>query len=148
MDQIFMLHCDPTVDVGRIGLREGPLTGAADRLEVRLLAERKYLAAVGEHLVDGEIEALVSLLHLRPVERAASAVHADAPARRALAGGMLDALLEHEHAAVLELPTRRRVLNPRQGAVHLTVSSRPNRTDMTSRTWARPATSFSTTVSF
>ncbi len=31
-----MLHCDPTVDVGQIGLREGPLTGAADALDVRL----------------------------------------------------------------------------------------------------------------
>jgi len=36
VQQIFMLHCDPTVDVGRLGLREGPVTGAADRLEVRL----------------------------------------------------------------------------------------------------------------
>ncbi len=34
--QIFMLHCDPTVDVGSIGLREGPVTGAADALGVRL----------------------------------------------------------------------------------------------------------------
>ena len=34
--RIFMLHCDPTIDVGRIGLREGPLTGAADALDVRL----------------------------------------------------------------------------------------------------------------
>ena len=38
--------------------------------------------------------------------------------------------------------------DPRQGAVHRTVSSRPNRTDMSSRTWAWPASSFSTTVSF
>ncbi len=34
--RIFMLHCDPGLDVGRIGLREGPLTGAADSLEVVL----------------------------------------------------------------------------------------------------------------
>jgi len=34
VEKIFMLHCDPTVDVGRLGLREGPVTGAADRLEV------------------------------------------------------------------------------------------------------------------
>ncbi len=32
----FSLHCDPTVDVGQVGLREGALTGAADRVEVRL----------------------------------------------------------------------------------------------------------------
>ena len=36
VEQIFMLHCDPTVDVGKLGLREGPVTGAADRLEVSL----------------------------------------------------------------------------------------------------------------
>ncbi|GGF40758.1 amidohydrolase [Marmoricola endophyticus] len=33
---IFTVHCDPGVDVGSIGLREGPITGAADALEVRL----------------------------------------------------------------------------------------------------------------
>ena len=33
---VFGLHCDPTIDVGEIGLREGPLTGAADSLTVRL----------------------------------------------------------------------------------------------------------------
>jgi amidohydrolase len=33
---IFMLHCDPTVDVGSIGLREGPVTGAADAIDVML----------------------------------------------------------------------------------------------------------------
>ncbi len=36
VERIFMLHCDPALDVGRIGLREGPLTGAADSLEVVL----------------------------------------------------------------------------------------------------------------
>ena len=36
---IFMLHCDPTVDVGVLGLRDGPLTGAADSLEVRLTGQ-------------------------------------------------------------------------------------------------------------
>ena len=34
--QVFGLHCDPSLDVGRLGLREGPLTGAADSLFVRL----------------------------------------------------------------------------------------------------------------
>ncbi len=32
----FGLHCDPGLDVGHVGLRVGPLTGAADALEVRL----------------------------------------------------------------------------------------------------------------
>jgi amidohydrolase len=33
---VFGLHCDPTLDVGEVGLRVGPLTGAADSLRVRL----------------------------------------------------------------------------------------------------------------
>ncbi|MFL6024234.1 MAG: amidohydrolase, partial [Marmoricola sp.] len=36
VSNIFGLHCDPGVDVGSLGLREGPLTGAADSLDVRL----------------------------------------------------------------------------------------------------------------
>ncbi|MCW2795978.1 amidohydrolase [Nocardioides sp.] len=36
VDRIFALHCDPAVDVGQVGLRLGPLTSAADKLEVRL----------------------------------------------------------------------------------------------------------------
>jgi amidohydrolase len=36
VEHVFGLHCDPSLDVGRIGLREGPLTGAADALTVRL----------------------------------------------------------------------------------------------------------------
>ncbi len=36
VSHVFCLHCDPGLDVGRVGLREGPLTGAADALSVRL----------------------------------------------------------------------------------------------------------------
>ncbi len=36
VDRIFALHCDPGVDVGRVGLRAGALTSAADKIEVRL----------------------------------------------------------------------------------------------------------------
>ncbi|MDP3894840.1 amidohydrolase [Nocardioides sp.] len=36
VERIFGLHCDPSLDVGQVGLREGPLTGAADALDVRL----------------------------------------------------------------------------------------------------------------
>lgn len=39
VDRIFCLHCDPTVDVGNVGLREGPLTGAADALDVHLVGK-------------------------------------------------------------------------------------------------------------
>ncbi len=36
VSRIFGLHVDPTLDVGTVGLREGPLTGAADHLDVLL----------------------------------------------------------------------------------------------------------------
>jgi len=36
VSRIFCLHCDPSLDVGHIGMREGPITGAADSLAIRL----------------------------------------------------------------------------------------------------------------
>ncbi|HET6562696.1 MAG TPA: amidohydrolase [Marmoricola sp.] len=33
----FGLHCDPSLDVGRVGLRVGPITGAADSVRIRLI---------------------------------------------------------------------------------------------------------------
>ncbi len=36
VSRVFGLHCDPAIDVGVVGLREGPMTGAADALTVRL----------------------------------------------------------------------------------------------------------------
>jgi amidohydrolase len=34
--RILAVHCDPRVDAGRIGLREGPITSACDRMEIAL----------------------------------------------------------------------------------------------------------------
>ncbi len=34
--RLFGIHCDPSLDVGTVGLRAGPLTGAVDALTVRL----------------------------------------------------------------------------------------------------------------
>ena len=34
--RIFALHCDPQLASGQVGLRSGPITAAADQLEVRL----------------------------------------------------------------------------------------------------------------
>jgi amidohydrolase len=34
--QILAVHCDPKVDAGKIGLRQGPITSACDRLEIAL----------------------------------------------------------------------------------------------------------------
>ena len=36
VDQIFALHADPTLDVGQVGLRAGPITSASDQLTVRV----------------------------------------------------------------------------------------------------------------
>lgn len=36
VSRIFALHCDPTLDVGVVGIREGAITGASDRLRVVL----------------------------------------------------------------------------------------------------------------
>jgi amidohydrolase len=33
---IFTVHCDPTLDIGNVGLREGAVTGAADMVSIRL----------------------------------------------------------------------------------------------------------------
>jgi amidohydrolase len=36
VELVLALHCDPTLTVGQVGLRPGPITAAADRLVVRL----------------------------------------------------------------------------------------------------------------
>ncbi|HUK72925.1 MAG TPA: amidohydrolase [Streptosporangiaceae bacterium] len=36
VDRIFALHCDPRLDVGKIGLRAGPITAACDKIVVRV----------------------------------------------------------------------------------------------------------------
>jgi len=36
VSQIYAIHCDPSLDVGMVGLRDGALTGAADALSIRL----------------------------------------------------------------------------------------------------------------
>ena len=36
VDSIYSLHCDPSLDVGRVGLRDGPLTAATDSVTITL----------------------------------------------------------------------------------------------------------------
>jgi amidohydrolase len=36
VERILAVHCDPKVEVGRIGLRQGPITSAADKLKLTL----------------------------------------------------------------------------------------------------------------
>lgn len=36
VDSVFAIHCDPSLDVGQVGLREGPITAACDQITVSL----------------------------------------------------------------------------------------------------------------
>jgi amidohydrolase len=57
---VFGLHCDPGLDVGQVGLREGPLTGAADSLRVRLTGRGGHTSR--PHLTQDLTYALGALL--------------------------------------------------------------------------------------
>lgn len=57
---VFGLHCDPGLDVGHVGLREGPLTGAADSLTVRLTGRGGHTSR--PHLTEDLIYALGQLV--------------------------------------------------------------------------------------
>ena len=58
VDRIFGIHCDPAVDVGHVGLAEGPITAAADSVTVTLSRPRRaHLPAApdrGPHLRPGQ----------------------------------------------------------------------------------------------
>jgi amidohydrolase len=64
VDQIFGLHCDPRLDVGRVGLRTGPLTSAADRVHVRLTGPGGHTAR--PHLSADLVHALGVLVSQLP----------------------------------------------------------------------------------
>ena len=60
VDHVFCLHCDPGLDVGEIGLREGPLTGAADAVHVRLTGRGGHTSR--PHLTEDLTYALAKLV--------------------------------------------------------------------------------------
>ncbi len=60
----FGLHCDPGLDVGQVGLREGPLTGAADSLSVRLTGRGGHTSR--PHLTQDLTYALATLVTQLP----------------------------------------------------------------------------------
>ncbi|MDN5896403.1 MAG: amidohydrolase [Nocardioides sp.] len=62
--QIFCLHCDPSLDVGHVGLREGPLTGAADSLDIRLKGKGGHTSR--PHLTEDLTFALAKLVTALP----------------------------------------------------------------------------------
>jgi amidohydrolase len=60
VDRIFAVHCDPTLDLGQVGLREGPITGAADSLDIRLEGSGGHTSR--PHLTEDLTFALAKLL--------------------------------------------------------------------------------------
>ncbi len=60
VDRVFGLHCDPGLDVGEVGLRQGPITGAADALSVRLTGRGGHTSR--PHLTQDLTYALATLV--------------------------------------------------------------------------------------
>ena len=58
--QIFALHCDPSLPVGQVGLRVGPITAAADNITVRLTGPGGHTAR--PHLTVDLVDALGRLV--------------------------------------------------------------------------------------
>ena len=56
VSRIFGLHADPGLDVGTVGLREGPLTGAADHIDVLLAGKGGHTSR--PHLTEDLVFAL------------------------------------------------------------------------------------------
>ncbi|WP_373290032.1 amidohydrolase [Longimycelium tulufanense] len=70
VDQIFGLHCDPRLEVGRVGTRVGAITSASDLLELRLTSpgghtSRPHLTADLVHALGTVITGLPALLSRR-----------------------------------------------------------------------------------
>ncbi len=70
VDRIFALHCDPRLEVGRVGTRVGAITSACDMLELRLTSpgghtSRPHLTADLVHALGTVITGLPDLLSRR-----------------------------------------------------------------------------------
>jgi amidohydrolase len=65
VDRIFALHCDPRLEVGRLGTRVGPITSACDLLEVALDSPGGHTAR--PHLTADLVEALGLLITQLPL---------------------------------------------------------------------------------
>jgi amidohydrolase len=65
VERIFALHCDPRLQVGKIGTRVGPITSACDLLEVRLTSPGGHTAR--PHLTADLVEALGLLITQLPL---------------------------------------------------------------------------------
>ncbi|GAA0597070.1 amidohydrolase [Kutzneria viridogrisea] len=99
VERIFGLHCDPRLQVGRVGTRVGPITSAADMLELRLTSpgghtSRPHLTADLVHALGTVITGLPALLNRRVDPRSGTvltwgAVHAGEAANAVPQSGVL-----------------------------------------------------------
>ncbi|MGH3423483.1 MAG: amidohydrolase [Nocardioidaceae bacterium] len=64
VSRIFALHCDPALDVGQVGLREGSITGAADKVRVVLTGRGGHTSR--PHLTQDLTFALATLMTQLP----------------------------------------------------------------------------------
>jgi amidohydrolase len=64
VSHVFGLHCDPSLDVGQVGMREGPLTGAADALHLRLTGRGGHTSR--PHLTEDLVYAMGQLITQLP----------------------------------------------------------------------------------
>ncbi len=60
VERIFALHCDPSLDVGEVGLRVGPLTAAASQVEVTLTGQGGHTSR--PHLTEDLTYALAKVI--------------------------------------------------------------------------------------
>jgi amidohydrolase len=65
VDRIFALHCDPRLEVGKLGTRVGAITSACDVLEIRLTSPGGHTAR--PHLTADLVEALGLLITQLPL---------------------------------------------------------------------------------
>jgi amidohydrolase len=65
VDRIFALHCDPRLEVGKLGTRVGAITSACDLLEIRLTSPGGHTAR--PHLTADLVEALGLLITQLPL---------------------------------------------------------------------------------
>jgi amidohydrolase len=65
VDRIFALHCDPRLEVGRLGTRVGPITSACDVVEIRLTSPGGHTSR--PHLTADLVEAIGLLITQVPL---------------------------------------------------------------------------------
>jgi amidohydrolase len=65
VDRIFALHCDPRLEVGRLGTKVGPITSACDVVEIALASPGGHTAR--PHLTADLVEALGLLITQLPL---------------------------------------------------------------------------------